>query len=306
MNRDYYATVEAGGTKILCAIADADGHFLEQIRISTGSPTETIRQIADFYRSLPVAYENIRATGIASFGPLNLDRNSADYGQLTTTPKPGWSLVNLRREMENILPCPAEIDTDVNCAGLAEGMFGAAQGLDRFCYITVGTGIGVGIIDKGNPLSGVGHPEVGHMQLPRAPGDDFAGICPYHGDCAEGLACGPAMKARWNQSAEDIPEDHVGWAFEAHYIAAICVNLTYTLRPQKIVIGGGVMERSSLYAPVREAFSTLMAGYSPDQYSTDIEQFLSAPALHTPSPGLMGAFELARRAVKVVPVFSDE
>lgn len=304
MSQQYFAAVEAGGTKILCAIADGHGHFLEQIRIPTQTPRETLGQLADFFRHRSNQYA-ISGTGIASFGPLNLDQNSPDYGQLTTTPKAGWSSFNLRREMENILPCPAVIETDVNCAGLAEGLFGAARGLDRFCYITVGTGIGVGIIDNGSPLAGASHPEVGHMRLPRATGDDFAGICPFHGDCAEGLASGPAIKARWNRSAEDIPEDHIGWLFEVNYIAAMCVNLTYTLRPQRIIIGGGVMERSSLYAPVRETFDKLMAGYSLDKYSADSAHFLAAPALKSPSPGLMGALELVRRRTGLSRVIAD-
>ena len=213
-------------------------------------------------------------------------------------PSPAGRRSTCWERISNILDAPTEIDTDVNCAGLAEAKLGAGRGLERICYVTVGTGIGVGFIENGRPLGGVGHPEAGHMRIPRAIWDEgFAGICPYHGDCLEGLACGPAIQARWHQEAEQLGDSHVAWEFEAHYLGSLCVNLMYMLRPQRIILGGGVMGRTILYDRVRNQFRQMMAGYSLDRWSADADSFISAPALAEPSPGLVGAFELARQAV---------
>lgn len=294
MSNDLIAGVEAGGTKILCAVADADGRVVAQKRIATGAPDQTFTAIADFYRQQRHDYGAITVGGIASFGPLDLDPVSRAYGSLTTTPKPGWSGTNMLARISEIIDAPAVIDTDVNCAGLAEARHGAGRSLDRLCYVTVGTGIGVGYIENGRPAGGIGHPEAGHMYVPRARRDTFAGTCPYHGDCLEGLACGPAMAARWGCNAEDLVDDHVGWRFEAHYLASLCVNLTYMLRPQRIILGGGVMAHRSFHARVRETFAELTAGYSLDRCSMDPERFICPPAAEEPSAGLLGALELAR------------
>lgn len=300
MSGRYFGAIEAGGTKVLCAVADDRGHFIEQARIATADPATTLPRIAEFFHRSSIPIGELSGAGIACFGPLDLDRSSAEYGKLTTTPKPGWSSVDVRAEVAAMLGCPVEIDTDVNGAALAEGLFGAAKGLERFCYVTVGTGIGVGVIENGMSRTGVGHPEAGHMRIPRAAGDSFVGICPSHGDCAEGLASGPAMKARWNNSAEDLPEKHVAWDFEAQYVATLCLNLTYILRPQRIILGGGVMERSAIYDKIRSTFRQLMAGYALDRYCRDEESFIVRPALTSPSPGLVGALELAKRAAQSV------
>jgi len=281
---------------MICAIAGVDGEVIEQTRIATGDPDQTFNAIAAFFDEQAGRYGPVRAGGVASFGPLDLEVESPTYGRLTTTPKLGWSSVDMLGRVRAILKAPTAIDTDVNCAALAEVRFGAGRGLNRLCYITVGTGIGVGVIEAGETNLGAGHPEVGHIRVARALGDDFAGVCPSHGDCAEGLACGPAIKARWNISAEDLPADHPAWEYEAHYIASICVNLTYIVRPQRIIVGGGVMERASLLQAVRERFAQLTAGYALDGYSADIDRFICAPMWRSPSPGLVGAIEIARRA----------
>ena len=256
------AGIEAGGTKTICAVANGDGTILARCRVPTGSPDETFAEIGAFFEEQHALYGPVASGGIGSFGPLDLDPTSPGHGTLTTTPKPGWSGIDMAARISDILGAPVRIDTDVNCAGLAEGIYGAAQGLGRFCYVTVGTGIGVGVIDDGHPAGGVGHPEAGHMRVPRAAGDDaFAGSCPYHGDCVEGLASGPAIGARWRCDPQHLDDRHPGWGFEAHYIAALAVNLTYTLRPQRIVLGGGVMARVGLIDLVRSRFEHLMAGY---------------------------------------------
>lgn len=289
-----YAAIEAGGTKFLCALMAADGRILAQARIPTRGPEETLADLKAFFSAQVGNFDQPHTAGIASFGPIDLDRTSPGYGRLTTTPKPGWADFDLLGATQKILGVPTAIDTDVNCAALAEGEAGAAAGLSRYCYMTVGTGIGVGVVEGGKTSQGTGHPEVGHVRLSRAYGDEFLGICPYHGDCAEGLASGPAMKARWQKSAEDLEIDHAAWEIEAHYIAAICVNLTYSLRPERIVIGGGVLERSTLYNRIRVHFEELTRGYALDQFSRDAETYIARPQLVDPSPGLVGALQLAR------------
>lgn len=298
MSGIFFGGIEAGGTKVLCAVADETGHIVDQARIPTADPNFTLLRIAKFFKCSSIPMTSLQGVGIASFGPLDLDRASATYGCLTSTPKPGWSSFDLRGEVAAMFGCPVGIDTDVNAAALAEGLFGAAVGLDRFCYVTVGTGIGVGVIENGTIPETAGHPEAGHMCLPRVEGDDFAGICTFHKDCAEGLASGPAMRARWELSAEELPDEHVAWEFEAQYIASICQNLTYTLRPQRIILGGGVMERSSIYEKVQRAFRQRMSGYALDRYSRDQDTFIARPALTSPSPGLVGALQLAKQAAR--------
>ncbi len=288
------AGIEAGGTKILCAVATPEHKILAQTRVATGDAEATFAAMAAFFAEQRRHHGPVSAGGVASFGPLDLDRGSPRYGRLTTTPKPGWAGVDMLRRVAEMLDAPVEIDTDVNCAALAESRHGAGLGLDSLCYVTVGTGIGVGYIERGRINSEVGHLETGHTRVPRASDDDaFAGTCPYHGDCLEGLACGPAMNARWGVAAESLPDDHVGLDYQAHYIACLCVNLTYTLRPQRIVLGGGVMERESLYDDVRARFAALMAGYALDRWSAEPANYITSPTLREPSPGMVGALVLA-------------
>lgn len=294
MSNDLFAAIEAGGTKFLCAVTSADGQVLAQQRIATAAPDETFAGVAAFYQRQREILGPVAAVGLASFGPLDLDRASPGYGRLTSTPKLRWSGVDMRGRIADVVGAPTVIDTDVNCAGLAEARYGAGQGLDRFCYVTVGTGIGIGVIERGFSMSGVGHSEAGHMRVPRATGDDFVGACPFHGDCLEGLACGPAIAGRWGRAAEDLDEDHPAWAIEAHYLAALCINLTYLLRPERIILGGGVMAHPPLHDAVRARFTALAADYALDRCSADYATFVCPPAAQEPSAGLLGAVALAR------------
>lgn len=294
MSNDLFAPIEAGGTKFLCAVASADGRVLAQERIATSAPDETFAAVAAFYDRQREMLGPILIGGVASFGPLDLDRGSPKYGRLTSTPKPGWSGVDVRGRVANVVRAPVVIDTDVNCAGLAEARYGAGQGLDRLCYVTVGTGIGIGVIEQGRPMGGVGHSEAGHIRVSRALGDDFAGSCPFHADCLEGLACGPAIAERWGQSAEELGEGHPAWAMQAHYLASLCVNLTYLLRPERIIVGGGVMAHPALHDAVRVRFAELSANYALDRCSADPATFICPPAAQEPSAGLLGALALAR------------
>ncbi|MBA3667812.1 MAG: ROK family protein [Sphingomonas sp.] len=290
-----FAAIEAGGTKVLCAIAGGDGAILAQCRIATRSPEETFADIDQFFGAGIAEFGPLRAGGIGSFGPLDLDPTSSDYGSIITTPKPGWSSVDILGRMVGILGVPTAIDTDVNCAAIAEARHGAGRDVDRLCYVTVGTGIGVGVADHGVASGGAANVEAGHSRVPRARDDEaFAGICSYHADCLEGLASGPALKARWGAGAESLDPGHEAWAREAHYIACLCVNLSYTLRPQRIILGGGVLAQTGLYAQVRAAYVDLLAGYALDAWNADAARFICAPTLVDPSPGLTGAIDLAR------------
>lgn len=289
-----FAGVEAGGTKFVCGIADGNGKVIETRRIDTRSPEETIRECQVFFTEMAAGYGKVLGVGIASFGPLDLDPHSRNYGQIVSTPKPLWSGINLKTIFAEVCQAPVAIDTDVNCAALAEGLHGAARDVETHCYITIGTGIGVGIVQNDTSMLKSGHAECGHMRIPRFSGDTFAGTCPYHGDCVEGMACGPAMAQRWNTSAEDLPDDHPAWDMEAHYIAALCNNLIYTVRPGKIVIGGGVMQRETLYARVRQKLASMLAGYALSSIELDVNDLIVAPGLVDTSPGLTGAFEMAR------------
>lgn len=285
-----YALIEAGGTKFLCAIADRDGGLLAQQRIATRAPEETFADVRAFFES----QDPVEACGIGSFGPLNLDSASESYGRLTSTPKPGWPGVDMLGQVRSIAGVPTAIDTDVNCAAIAEARHGAGKGLERVCYVTIGTGIGVGIVDQGRTNGGAGHAEAGHSRVPIAAGDEgFAGVCPYHGTCLEGLASGTAMKARWGMPANLLDEDHPGWAYQAHYLATLCLNLSYTLRPQRIILGGGVMEKRHLFPLIHGEFARLMAGYAADEWNADPAHFICPPVLVDPSPGLRGALDIA-------------
>lgn len=287
--------IEAGGTKVLCAVADHDGKILDEIRIPTTTPVETLGSASAFFDAVTDERGPLAALAVGSFGPLSLNPVASDYGAITSTPKAGWQDVDLLGHLRRTISAPMSLDTDANAAAVGERLFGSGQGLDTFCYVTVGTGIGVGLLVNGAPHGGANHPETGHIRLPRAPGDeDFAGICPYHGDCLEGLACGPAMKARWGQPAETLSPDHLGWDIEADYLAGLCATLTYTVRPDRIILGGGVMQNPAMYGRVRRALVAKLAGYDASMRSLDMAEYVVAPSAG-PSAGLTGALALAYR-----------
>lgn len=287
--------IEAGGTKVLCAVADHDGNILDEIRIPTTTPADTLGAASAFFEAVTNKRGPLAALAVGSFGPLSLNPSAPDYGAITSTPKFGWQDVDLLGHFRRTISTLMSLDTDVNAAAVGEMLFGSGQGLDTFCYVTVGTGIGVGLMVNGAPHGGANHPEAGHIRLPRAPGDEsFAGICPYHGDCLEGLACGPAMEARWGQPAETLSPDHPGWDIEADYLAGLCVTLTYTVRPDRIILGGGVMQNPAMYGRVRDGFRTKLAGYDASILSLDMDEYVVAPSAG-PSAGLTGALALAYR-----------
>ncbi|HET6363340.1 MAG TPA: ROK family protein [Gemmatimonadota bacterium] len=250
--------VEAGGTKIMCALGSAPDAIVALARIPTTDPDRTVEEIVEFFLRHE---ERPAVVGIGSFGPLDPDAGSPTYGTITNTPKTGWREFPLGPRIAVALGVPFVFDTDVNAAATGEHRWGAARDVDSFIYMTIGTGIGGGALVRGRRLHGLIHPEMGHLMLPRVPGDAFEGVCPFHGDCLEGLASGTAMRKRWGCPAEDLPLDHPGWRLEASYIALALINLSLTLSPQRIVIGGGVTENRSLLPIVREEFTRRLNGY---------------------------------------------
>lgn len=254
--------VEAGGTKFICVIGRQDGTILTRARFPTDDPALTLAATAAFFRGEIDRHGHLAGIGVAAFGPLELRPDHPRFGTIGATPKPGWAGADMLEPLRG-LGVPLAIDTDVNGAALAEARWGAAQGCDQFVYLTVGTGIGAGVIIDGRPLHGVGHPEAGHVTVPREPADDFPGVCPFHGDCLEGLASGPAMAARWGRSAELLSgaERDAAIALEAGYLAAGIRTLIYTLAPQRVVIGGGVSALPGLIEQVNDRLRATLNGY---------------------------------------------
>jgi fructokinase len=274
--------IECGGSKWECAVG-ADGPDLRATEtIPTTTPKETIgRAIAFFEREGPVD-----AIGIGSFGPLDRRPGSHAWGHVTTTPKPGWAQTDIAGEIGRALSVPVAFDTDVNAAALGEHRWGAAQGLDTFCYITVGTGIGGGGMVGGKLLHGLLHPEFGHLRIPHDLAvDPFPGSCPYHGDCWEGLASGTALQARWSRPAAELDDDRA-WQLQARYLALGLVAVIAVLSPERIVIGGGVMQRKGLLADVQREVAVLVNGYLGEAAS------ITPPALGGRA-GVLGAIALA-------------
>jgi len=282
-----FGAIEAGGTKFVCGIGTGP-EDLETVQIPTSAPEETVRAAVAFLRAR--GGEGLRAVGIASFGPLCLDRASLAYGHITSTPKAGWRDFDLAGSVRAALGVPVGFDTDVNGAALGEARWGAAQGLSDFLYLTVGTGIGGGAVAGGRVVHGLAHPEMGHIRIPHDRGrDPFWGVCPYHGDCLEGLASGPAMEARWGCPANALGETHEAWALEAHYLGLALVSYICTLSPRRIVMGGGVMGQAQLFPLIRSEVSSLIHGY------TAIPEIV-APELGGRA-GVLGALVLAEEAI---------
>ena len=280
--------IEAGGTKFVCTVGTGPDDLREVERFPTTTPDETIARAIAFFRRQP---DPLSAIGIGTFGPADVDRASLTFGQITTTPKPGWQGADVVGPIADALGVPVAFDTDVNAAALGEHRWGAAQDVDTFVYLTVGTGIGGGALVAGRRIQGLTHPEMGHMLIPRQPGDDFAGICPYHGDCWEGMACGPAIEARWGRPGVELAADHPAWALEARYLALGIANLVLTLSPQRVIVGGGVMQQSHLHARVRDDVREVLNGYAP--LPDALDAFIVPPGLGDRA-GVLGAVALAR------------
>jgi fructokinase len=271
--------IEAGGTKFICGVGTGPGD-LEIVQIPTTTPRATVAQAVAFF----LAHAPLDAVGIGSFGPVDLNK-----GHITSTPKPGWRDFDFAGAVRKALQVPVVFDTDVNAAALGEARWGAAQGLRDFLYVTVGTGIGGGAVVNGRLIYGSKHPEMGHVRIPHdLARDPYPGCCPFHGDCLEGLACGPAMEARWGCPAAVLPADHPAWALEAHYLAHAVNNWACVLSPARIVMGGGIMQQPHLFEIIRAEWSNLLNGYVPPSE-------IVAPLLGGRS-GVLGALVLAGQA----------
>ncbi|OGO94541.1 MAG: fructokinase [Coxiella sp. RIFCSPHIGHO2_12_FULL_42_15] len=292
-----FGGIEAGGTKFICGIADQNGKIKDNIRIPTNTPETTLVRVVDYFKKIHQETP-LKAIGIASFGPIDPDPASPFYGYITSTPKPGWGQFNLVGAIKKHFALPIRFDTDVNAAALGEGTFGAAKGLNTYIYITVGTGIGAGGVIEGNLMHGLTHPEMGHIFIPQHKDDDFAGVCPFHKNCLEGLASGPSLKTRWKvNSALDLPVDHKAWEIEADYLATMIANYIMILSPQRIIIGGGVMRQKQLYTLIRPLVLKKLNGYiKHDTLQDHIDEYIVPPALGD-SSGLLGAVALAQEDI---------
>jgi fructokinase len=290
--------IEAGGTKFVCAVGNAPQNILAEIRFPTTTVEATLGRAIDFFRKQQTLHSKLLAIGIAAFGPLDPNPMSPSFGHITSTPKPGWQNADILGPIRQAFPVAIGFDTDVNGAALGEHRWGAAQGLDTFLYITVGTGIGGGGMLGGTLMHGMLHPEMGHVRLPHDwQADPFAGVCPYHGDCLEGLATGPAIAARWGQPAENLPPDHPAWKLEASYLALAIANLVCTLSPQRIILGGGVMKQSILFPAIRSKVQELLNGYvHTSQILEQIQEYIVPPRLGSRA-GVLGAIALAERSL---------
>jgi fructokinase len=289
--------IEAGGTKFVCAVGSGPEDIHAETRFPTTTPEETLGKAIDFFREGVAQGAALEAIGIGSFGPVDPDPDSPTWGYITTTPKPGWVNTEVAGAIGRALEVPVGFDTDVNAAALGEYRWGAAQGLSSFIYLTVGTGIGGGGMVEGRLLHGLMHPEMGHLRIPHdRSADPFPGNCPFHGNCLEGLAAGPAIEARWGRRGETLPEEHPAWPLEARYVALGLVNFILTLAPQRIVIGGGVMSQPHLFELVRAEVQSLLNGYiQAPEILDEIDAYIVPPGLGQRS-GVLGAMALAERA----------
>lgn len=293
-----YGGIEGGGTKFVCAVGTGPDTIVAETSFATSKDSAaTIGKAIDFFRTHSQE-KPLAGVGIASFGPVDPDPRSPDYGFITTTPKPGWARTNFVGPVQDALGVPVAFDTDVNGAALGEYRWGAAQGLDTFVYLTIGTGLGGGGMVMGKLMHGLMHPEMGHMLIPHDwEADPYGGYCPYHGDCWEGLAAGPALEGRWKVKGTELPPDHPAWELEAHYLALGLVNIITIMSPQRIILGGGVMQQSHLFPMIRRKVQTLLNRYLQRAAITDdIDSYIVPPALPGRS-GVLGAIALAEMAV---------
>jgi fructokinase len=287
----YYGSLEAGGTKMVCAIGDEQGNILERISIPTLAPENTMPAIIEFFKS-----KNISALGIGCFGPVDLDKKSPTYGHITTTPKLAWKNYDIVGVCEKELGVPVGFDTDVNGSALGEATWGCTKDLDNSIYITVGTGIGVGVIIDHKPYHGMLHPEGGHIFLARHPQDPMErGVCPYHELCLEGLASGPSIQARWGKPGFELADRKEVWELEAYYLGQAIVNYIMVLSPERIILGGGVSHQEQLLPLVRAEVKRQLAGYIKGKGIEDLDSYIVPISLND-NQGAMGCIKLAVEA----------
>lgn len=291
--------IEAGGTKFVCAVGTGPDDLRAMARFDTTTPAETVGQCIQWFRAQELQHGRLETIGIASFGPVDLKPGSPAFGSITTTPKPGWQNAPLVKMINAAFDLPLAFDTDVNGAALAEGRWGAAQGLDTFVYLTIGTGIGGGAMVGGRLLHGALHPEMGHILIPHDRQDDpYQGFCrQFHDDCFEGLASGPAIRDRWGVPGEHLPPDHPAWTLEAHYIGLALTSIIGILSPQRIILGGGVMKQKHLFPLIRAKVLRLLNDYiAADEILHGIDAYIVPPGLGDRA-GVLGAIALGQQVL---------
>ncbi|WP_316569129.1 ROK family protein [Neobacillus sp. YIM B06451] len=281
--------IEAGGTKFVCAVGDENGVIAERIQLPTTTPAETMPQVLEFFKKY-----DVQAIGIGSFGPIDVTRESPSYGCITSTPKTAWKDYPFVKTMADAFGIPIGFNTDVNVAALGEATLGAAKGLDSCLYITVGTGIGAGAVVHGKLLQGLSHPEMGHLYVRKSPDDSYAGNCPYHQDCLEGLAAGPAIEERWQEKGVNLVDREEVWDLEGYYLAQALYTYILTLSPKKIILGGGVMKQKAVFASIYKYLPELMQGYVA---MPELSDYIVSPGLGD-NAGITGALILAKQALE--------
>ena len=287
-----FGALEAGGTKMVCAIGDENGNILERVSIPTGTPENTMPPMIEFFKG-----KGISALGIGCFGPVDLDKKSPTYGYITSTPKLAWPNYPIVAEFEKALGIPVGFDTDVNAAALGEATWGCTKDVDNSIYITIGTGVGVGVIANGKPYHGMIHPEGGHILLSRHPQDPMVGSgCPFHENCMEGLAAGPSLEKRWGVKGAELAGRPEVWELEAWYIAQAITNYIMILSPQRIICGGGVMHQDCLLPMIRKNVTEMVNGYIKGKGMDDLENYIGGVSLND-NQGAMGAVKLAMDAL---------
>lgn len=288
-----FGALEAGGTKMVCAIGDENGNILERISIPTGTPENTMPPMIAFFKE-----RSIDALGIGCFGPVDLDRNSPTYGYITSTPKLAWTNYPIVAEFEKALGVPVGFDTDVNGSALGEATWGCTRNVKNSIYITIGTGVGVGVIVDGKPYHGMIHPEGGHILLNRHPNDPMVGSgCPFHENCMEGLAAGPSLEKRWGVKGAELADRKEVWELEAYYIGQAITNYIMILSPERIIVGGGVMHQDCLLPMIRQEVKKQMNGYIRGKGMEDLDNYIVGVSLND-NQGAMGAVKLAMDALK--------
>ncbi|MEV5030367.1 ROK family protein [Paenibacillus sp. LPE1-1-1.1] len=280
--------IEGGGTKFVCGIGTPEGEIIESVAFPTTTPEETLGKAMNYFEN-----KEIQAIGIGTFGPIDVNPKSPNFGVVGKTPKPYWSGFPITDYVKRHFDIPIGFDTDVNAAALGEATWGAAKGINNCLYMTIGTGIGAGAVVEGKLVHGLTHPEMGHILIRRHPEDKYIGHCPFHQDCLEGLAAGPAIEARWSKKAYELNEMHPAWLMESYYIAQALVNYILVLSPEKMILGGGVMNQLHLFPMIRDQVAVLLNGYVQHSVlSGDAESFIVQPGLGDKA-GLTGALALA-------------
>jgi fructokinase len=288
MDKQLLGGIEAGGTKFVCSVGTADLTIVERVSFPTTTPDETMKLVIKFFKQYP-----IKAIGIGSFGPIDIHPESSTYGFITSTPKLAWRNYNFIGAIKQHFDIPIAWTTDVNAAAYGEYVAGSGQGLNSCIYYTIGTGIGAGAIQNGHFIEGYSHPEMGHTLVRRHPEDDYRGNCPYHHDCLEGMAAGPALEGRSGQKGQDLAENHKLWDLEAYYLAQAAYNTTLMLAPEIIIFGGGVMKQQHLLPKIHQAFEKLVNGYVK---TPPLSEYIVTPFLND-DPGTIGCLALAKEKI---------